>query len=119
MKILNASSGIAQGRPRRLGARIAIIISAVAGLALAGVLLYQHNTHTVQLAKAGAELAVARAEVRQLRTDLAAEKTRLNAAIASANTCTSNLSIETSKVSAFAKQAAACEAIRARLQPAG
>jgi hypothetical protein len=119
MKILNASPGSALERSRCPGTRIAIITSAVAGLALAGALLYQHNTHAAQLARVHTELAMARAEARQLRTDLTAEKTKLDAAIARTNTCTGNLSVETSRVGAFAKQAAACEAIRARLQPAG
>jgi len=44
---------------------------------------------------------------------------KLDAAGSSINSCTGNLAAETSKVAAFAKQAAACEVIRQKLHLKG
>jgi hypothetical protein len=119
MKIFDSSPGITLERPSRRRRIVAIAAAVAVCLALAGALVYQHKVHSAELAKVNGDLAASRADVTKLQGDLAATKEKLDAATLSVNSCASNLSAETSKVAAFAKQAAACEVIRNKLHVKG
>jgi len=119
MKIFDSSPDITLERPRRRRTIAAVAAGVAVCIALAGALLYQQKTSAAELAKMNNALASARAEAGQLRTDLARTKEKLDAASAGINTCASKLGVETSKVAAFAKQAAACEVIRTKLHVKG
>jgi peptidoglycan hydrolase CwlO-like protein len=119
VKIFDPSPAITLARPRRRR----IIIIAVAGiatcLALAAALFYQHKTYSARLNQANRELTASQTEVKQLRTRLASMQGKLGAAVSESRTCASNLDAETSKVAAFAMQAAACARIQAALHVKG
>lgn len=119
MKIFDSSPGITLERPRRRRVVAAIVVGVMAVLALADALVYQQNAHADQLAKVNGELAASQAEVTRLQTNLTATREKLDAATLNVGSCASNLNAETSKVAAFAKQAAACEVIRNKLHVKG
>jgi septal ring factor EnvC (AmiA/AmiB activator) len=119
MKIFDSSPGITLERPSRRRRIAAIAAAVTVCLALAGALVYQHKAHSSELAKVNGDLAASRAEVARLQGDLAATKGKLDAATLNIDSCASNLTAETSKVAAFAKQAAACEVIRNKLHVKG
>jgi hypothetical protein len=119
MKIFDSAPAIRleQARPRWP------IITAVAGitisLALAAMMAYQSNTHAIHVAKMNDDLAASKGEVTKLKAALAATKEKLDVTNSKINICTSNLTVELSKVSAFAKQAGACESLRNKLHLKG
>jgi type VI protein secretion system component VasK len=120
MKIFDSSPEIKLAQPRRRWALIAAAAATGAVvLALGGALVYQYQHFTAQLEKAKGELTTARAESAQLRTKLTDVKEKLDATTTESSSCSSNLAAETSKVAAFAKQAAACEVIRNQLNLKG
>jgi F0F1-type ATP synthase membrane subunit b/b' len=119
MKIFDSAPELKLARPRRRWVIAAVVATGAVVLALGGALLYQHLHFTAQLEKAKRDLTTAQAEATQLRTELTGAKQKLDGTKAEANSCSSNLAAETSKVAAFAKQAAACEVIRNQLNLKG
>lgn len=119
MKIFDSAPGIALEQPSRRWT----IASAVVGVAtfslLVGIVCYQNAMHTAQLKTVSTELAAAKDEVTRLNAALAEAKQNLDATQLKINTCASTLNAEASKVSAFAKQAAACEVIRNKIHLKG
>lgn len=119
MKVFDSSPGLTIEQPRRRWTAVALAIACVTCVALGGGLFYQHTSYQGQLEKANQDLATARANVAELQTKLTSMTGKLDAAGSSINSCTGNLAAETSKVAAFAKQAAACEVIRQKLHLKG
>lgn len=119
MKIFDSSPEIALQRPRRWRTIAAFTLTAAICIALAVALFNQRTTYTADLARVKLDLTAEQGKVKGLRTELAEMKEKLDAAGPRINSCTSNLALETSKVAAFAKQAAACEVIRTKLKLKG
>jgi septal ring factor EnvC (AmiA/AmiB activator) len=119
MKIFDSSPEIALQRPRRWRTIVAFTLAAAICLALAVALFNQRTMYAAQLERAKLDLTAEQGNVKNLRKEVAEMKEKLDATEPKINSCASNLAIETSKVAAFAKQAAACEVIRTKLKLKG
>lgn len=115
MKIFDPSSGITLERPRRRRTVIASATGMAICLALGAALFEQHEILSARLEKASRVLASSQAKASQLQAALVSTQAKLDAATVTINRCASRASAETSKLAAFAKQAAACELIREKL----
>jgi len=119
MKIFDSSPDIALERPRRRRTILALTAATAILIALVIAFLHQRSTYATQLGQVQSELTAAQGKVQSLRDEVASLKEKLDAAGSRINSCTSSLTAETSKVAAFAKQAAACEVIRTKLNLKG
>jgi len=119
MKIFDPSPAITLERPRRLRAIIAGATGVALCLALGAALFEQHETLSTRLAKVSRDLASSQARASQLQADLVSTQAKLDAATVTINRCATRANADTSKLAAFAKQAAACELIREKLHLKG
>lgn len=119
MKIFDSSPEITLERPRRRRTIMAITAIAAVLISLVVAYFYQRSTYLAQVKQLQGELITAQGNVKSLQAEMAGLKEKLDASSTSINSCTSSLASETSKVAAFAKQAAACEVIRTKLNLKG
>lgn len=119
MKIFGVSPDIALKRPHGMRTIVAAAVTTVVLIALAVALRHQRDALSLKLGAVNSELASSKREAAILQAELSGLKKKLDTATTHSNTCTGNLGAETSKVAAFAKQAAACETIRTQLHLKG
>lgn len=119
MKIFDSSPDLTLQRPRRRRTILAVVAGAAICIALVIAIFHQRGTYSTQLEQMQSKLTAAQENVKALQGEVDGMKEKLDAAGTSINSCISNLASETSKVAAFAKQAAACEVIRTKLNLKG
>jgi hypothetical protein len=119
MKIFDAHPEIRIEKPRRLFMLLGLIATGLACAILAVLLVAANSGHATALNAVKVQQAELGRENARLKGELASAKIELKKQAAFASTCSSNLNDVTSKTTAFAKQAAACEVIRNSLPSKG
>lgn len=119
MKIFDSTPGIILNRPGRRRQFTIAAAALVFCVAWASSLAYQRHIYLAKLAAVTEKLEQSGAQSSALRSDLASAQERLGASTFKEQHCSGELAATTVKIDAFAKQAAACEVIRLKLDRRG